>query len=96
MIEEIKNRILAGGEITPAEAVELSKVTDRESLYAAADEIRRALCGNKLDTCSIVNARSGKCPENCKWCSQSAHHQNRSRDISYSPRRRSYENGPGP
>ncbi|MCU6769243.1 biotin synthase BioB [Barnesiella propionica] len=75
MIEEIKNRILAGGEITPAEAVELSKVTDRESLYAAADEIRRALCGNKLDTCSIVNARSGKCPENCKWCSQSAHHQ---------------------
>lgn len=41
----------------------------------AADEVRRVLEGDRLDTCSIVNGRSGRCTENCKWCAQaSAHH----------------------
>ena len=67
-------RILAGGEITPDEALELAQKAIRSDLYAAADEIRKKFCNKTLDTCSIINARSGHCPENCKWCAQSAHH----------------------
>ena len=65
MLQKIKERILAGGEITPDEALELAQKAIRSDLYAAADEIRKKFCNKTLDTCSIINARSGHCPENC-------------------------------
>ena len=71
MIEEIKRRILDGGSITIDEAVELAENCDIDELCDTADEIRRQFCGDRMDTCSIVNARSGLCGEDCKWCSQS-------------------------
>lgn len=71
MIEEIKRRILDGGSITIDEAVQLAENCDIDELCDAADEIRRQFCGDRMDTCSIVNARSGLCGEDCKWCSQS-------------------------
>ena len=73
-MQKIKERILAGGEITPDEALELAQKAIHSDLYTAADEIRKKFCNKALDTCSIINARSGHCPENCKWCAQSAHH----------------------
>ena len=72
MIDILKQRILAGGEISQEEALLLCQVKDKQSLFAAAGEIRDKLIGRKFDTCSIINARSGRCTENCKWCSQSA------------------------
>jgi len=63
------------GCITYAEAVELSKTPDKEWLYSEANKIRQKFCGNVLDTCSIINARSGLCSEDCKWCAQSAKHK---------------------
>ena len=71
MTEHIKSRILEGGEITIEEAVELAEKAATGELCDAADEIRRHFCGDYMDTCSIVNARSGLCGEDCKWCSQS-------------------------
>ena len=61
--------------MTYNEAVELAKNPDKEWLYSAANEIRKKFCGNVLDTCSIINARSGLCSEDCKWCAQSAKHK---------------------
>ncbi|MFV0291019.1 MAG: hypothetical protein ACK5IJ_09050, partial [Mangrovibacterium sp.] len=75
MIEELKTRILNGGMLNYAEALELSRTTDPNLLCAAADEIRKYFRGDFLEMCSIVNAKSGRCSENCKWCSQSVFHQ---------------------
>lgn len=46
-----------------------------DQLCELADEIRMTRKGNAMETCSIVNGKSGRCTENCKWCAQSsAHH----------------------
>jgi biotin synthase len=40
----------------------------------AASLVRTQFRGNRVKTCSIVNAKSGACSEDCKYCAQSAHH----------------------
>ncbi len=74
-INELKNKILDGYKISYNEAVELTKAPNKEDLYNAANEIRKHFCGSTMDLCSITNAKSGKCPQNCKWCSQSSFHK---------------------
>lgn len=72
MIEQLKQRVLSGGEVTREEALGLGRAEDKEALYAAAGEIRERMAGWRFDTCSIINARSGRCSEDCRWCAQSA------------------------
>lgn len=72
MIQTIKDRILSGGEITYQEAVSLIHEPE-EALYEAAHEITHHFLNDKFDMCSIINAKSGRCSEDCKWCAQSAH-----------------------
>ncbi|WP_205461707.1 biotin synthase BioB [Mangrovibacterium lignilyticum] len=73
-IEELKEKVLAGYQLSYEEGVELYHAKDKEALYRAADEIREHFCGNTIDLCSITNAKSGRCPQDCKWCSQSRHY----------------------
>ena len=42
-------------------------------LCGSADEIRRRFCANRFDICTIINAKSGSCSENCRFCAQSAY-----------------------
>lgn len=70
-------KVLAGGDITEDEAVKLIHTSNESTmiLLAMADKIRRHYTGDKVDLCAIINARSGKCSENCKFCAQSSHYE---------------------
>lgn len=46
---------------------------DLDALLEGADKIREYFCGNKVDLCTIINGRSGRCGEDCKYCAQSTH-----------------------
>ena len=75
-IIEVAAKVLNGGEVTRAEAERLINVSDDDTmlLLAMADKIRQKYNGNVVDCCAIINGRSGRCPENCKFCAQSAHY----------------------
>lgn len=76
-ISDLKEKVLTGGELTEAEAMSLANLnTDEyEELLESAAEITDRFGSRNFDSCSIINARSGRCPEDCKWCAQSAHHK---------------------
>ena len=44
------------------------------ALQEGAGALQRHFCGNHVDFCTIINARSGRCGENCKYCAQAACH----------------------
>jgi biotin synthase len=75
-IRKMADNVLAGGVVDADEALKLSGVTgsDRYLLFAEAARIRDYFVGTAVHLCSIINAKSGRCAENCAFCAQSAHH----------------------
>lgn len=73
----LAQEVINGKALSFKEAEELIKTRDEETFefLAAADKIKRAFKGNKVKLCAIVNAKSGKCSENCSFCAQSAHYK---------------------
>ena len=82
MIKELTNKIINEEyHISKNEATELLK-TDVKDLSYCAEQIRKKFCDSKFDMCSIINAKSGKCSENCKFCAQSAHYKTNIKEYS--------------
>ena len=59
--------------ITREETLALLKPERRQELRERAHETTQRCVEKRFDFCSIINARSGRCSENCKWGAQSAH-----------------------
>ncbi len=74
MLDELKERVLSGGSIAPDEALRLVEETPCEALCVASHELTVRMSPRKFDLCSIMNAKSGRCPEDCRWCAQSLHY----------------------
>lgn len=43
-------------------------------VISAADKTRKEFVGSRLELCSIANAKSGLCSEDCKFCAQASRH----------------------
>lgn len=69
---KLADEIINGRRLVKGEDLDFFVTCDLEKLCEGADRIRDHFQGDKVDLCSIINGRSGKCPENCKYCAQSA------------------------
>ena len=72
---EIAQRIIGGERLQPSDDVKFFLTTPLEELQSGARLIQQKFCGNHIDLCTIINGKSGRCGENCKYCAQSARHK---------------------
>lgn len=77
LLSRIEQKVLSGLGIGFDQAYALTELPNKltEDLAQIANKVRRNFSQNKVDLCSIINARSGKCTEDCKFCVQSAHYK---------------------
>lgn len=76
--EELKNKIIHENyRISKEDAFRLRE-EPLEILANAANDLRIHFCGNDFDLCTIINAKSGRCSENCRYCAQSVHYKTES------------------
>ena len=70
-------KVLDGGELTRFEAIGLAERingADILDLVSLANKVRERFAP-EFGVCSIINAKSGRCAQNCRFCAQSAHYQ---------------------
>ena len=70
------NRLLAGGEITYTEALEIAGLdaAHDEEIIEVAHELTKRVWQGRVSFCSILPAKRGLCGEDCAFCAQSVHH----------------------
>jgi biotin synthase len=66
------DKVLAGGSITFEEAERLLATDDVMTLADCANTITRKFNGDAVDVEALINAKSGRCPEDCSFCAQSS------------------------
>ena len=82
----LAEEIIAGRRLQRGDA-ELTELlsTDLKELCQAADKLRETYCKDKVDLCTIINGRSGRCSEDCKYCAQSAHSKTGCEEYAFLP-----------
>lgn len=79
-IGDYGKKVLAGAALTRREINHLARENTPSGIYDLiywANRIRHFFKGETIDLCAIVNAKSGRCTEDCRFCAQSAHHPTR-------------------
>lgn len=70
----IASEIIAGRRLKREDEVSFLLEDQLEEVCQGADRLREYFCGDRIDLCTIVNGRGGRCSEDCKFCAQSAHY----------------------
>lgn len=78
MLKKLRTKLKNGEPIYFPEAMELMELKGHEcmELFSLANYVRSKL-GDRVDLCSIINAKCGLCPEDCKFCAQSVYNDTR-------------------
>lgn len=71
ILNNAEHQVCSGKKLSRKELVSLAAV-DVNLLAEAADRIRSHFCGDTVELCAIINAKSGRCSENCRYCAQSS------------------------
>ena len=71
-IHNCMRKVLAGCSISFEEAEKLLGTSDIVTLADCANIITRTFNGDRVDVETLVNAKSGRCPEDCSFCAQSS------------------------
>jgi len=76
-IQQVINQIALGEPLSDSVAIQIltAKGSTLTAFMAGAHALKEQYLGDKIDLCSIINAKSGRCAENCSFCAQSSHHQ---------------------
>jgi biotin synthase len=71
-VRNCMEKVLTGGSITFEEAEMLISTEDIIILADCANTITRTFNSNTVDVEALINAKSGRCPEDCSFCAQSS------------------------
>ena len=74
LLTHVYDGLVNGKTIDKKTALTLAGAPDPGALCALSDNVRRFFMGDRFHLCSIINARSGDCGEDCRFCAQSSHH----------------------
>ena len=77
VVNNLVEQVLAGEAPSREQALRLLQARGAEltGYLAGAHQLKELAFGHKVTLCSIINAKSGRCSENCSFCAQSAHHR---------------------
>ena len=85
-IPELAEKIIRGHRVKRGDDLSIFLDGDLEELQKGAGAIQKHFRKNHIDLCTIINGRSGRCPENCKYCAQAACHKTGIDEYNFLPK----------
>ncbi|MBI3752796.1 MAG: biotin synthase BioB [Deltaproteobacteria bacterium] len=75
-LQKFQKKALQGKGLSYEEGCEFINLPDEYifDILASGEKVRKHFKGDEINLCSIINAKSGLCPEDCAFCAQSAHY----------------------
>ena len=74
-IKDLAAKIIAGYRVKRGDDLSVFVDSPLKEIRTGARAIQTHFCGKHVDLCTIINGRSGRCGEDCKYCAQSARHK---------------------